>query len=225
MAWVQPKVLWYSDDYINYTDYNRIKANVQALYDSLILYTGTTEETIYEGTPYNFQIIYALIYDGQKVIYDAIAEGENGEKDTIYIVADNKGYDVTFNGVTTHSTLSQYRYVPSFSGTMTIKSARVFYVDKVFNISSMGEDKAVNDLWYADEVNTILDNLDLIAKEIGMAFNKPYYFPNGNTPNNVELGYIEHKLLLIYNRINGHRETLYLGQGGYLGTRIQNRLL
>lgn len=133
MAWVQPKVLWYSDDYINYTDYNRIKNDVEALYDML--------------------------------------------------------------------------------------------TDPDFELADMGEDKAVNDLWYADEVNTILDNLDLIAREIGMAFNKPYYFPNGNTPNNVELGYIEHKLLLIYNRINGQSEALYLGQGGYLGTRIQNRLL
>ena len=225
MAWSTPKINWLATDYINYTDYNRIKANVQALYDSLILYTGTTEETIYEETPYNFPIIYGLINDGQKVIYDAIAEGENGEKDTIYIVADNKGYDVTFNGVTTHSTLSQYRYVPSFSGTMTVNSAKVFYVDEVFEIPSMGDDKAVNNLWYADEFNTIIENLDIIAEHTGADFpNKPIYSPNGHTPTNVELNSIERRCQIIYNRIN-RTYRIYLGQGGYIGARISNRLL
>ena len=225
MAWSTPKINWLATDYINYTDYNRIKANVQALYDRLILYTGTTEVTLFEGQTYNFEIIYALIYKGQRIIFDAVSVGENGEKDTIYIVADRNGYDVTFNGVTSHSTSSTYVYRPTFNATMTVKSARVFYVDEVFEIPSMGDDKAVNDLWYADEFNTIIENLDIIAEHTGADFpNKPIYSPNGHTPTNVELNSIERRCQLIYNRIN-RTYRIYLGQGGYIGARISNRLL
>ena len=133
MAWVQPKVFWQISDYINAEDYNRIKNDVEELYDML--------------------------------------------------------------------------------------------TDPDFELDDMGEDKAINDLWYADEFNVILDNLDRIAQFINTKFNKPLYFPNGHTPNYTELGYIEHKILMIYNRINGGIEPLYLGMGGYVGSRIQNRLL
>ena len=96
--------------------------------------------------------------------------------------------------------------------------------DPDFEIEDMGSDKAVNDLWYADEVNLIVENLDRIAEGIGADFkNKPYYYPNGDTPTYMELNVIEQTLRNLYNRVNKSYRN-YVGTG-YVGAYIANRLI
>ena len=90
-------------------------------------------------------------------------------------------------------------------------------------VADMGEDKVVNDLWYADEFNTICDNIRIVAEANGTRFYPPYYYPNGSTPTNVELNYIEQTLLNIYNRIN-NLNLAYMGTV-YLGSLVNNRIL
>lgn len=133
MSWINPKTSWSKSDYINASDYNRIKNNVE--------------------------FIKELIQDE---------------------------YD--------------------------------------FPYEDMGEDKSVNDYWYADEVNTICDNLDSMCEALGGDFSgKPMYSDNGATPTYAELNLIEKRTRDLYNQIMG-TYTLYLGIG-YTGNRISNILL
>ena len=67
-----------------------------------------------------------------------------------------------------------------------------------------------------------MDGIEAVAKDIGSNFdNKPYYYPNGSTPTVMELNLIERKLDRLYNQIN-NPYSIYLGQGGSIGTRITN---
>ena len=86
-------------------------------------------------------------------------------------------------------------------------------------------DKAVNDLWYADEVNQILEDIDHTAEALGLDFyNKPFYAPNGATPTAFELNVIERTEKRIYDYLY-KSYVLYAGQGGYSGSRVTNMLL
>ena len=77
----------------------------------------------------------------------------------------------------------------------------------LFDIVDMGSEKLVNDLLYARELNTVLDNLELIGSNIGLPFeDRPYYSADGSMPDADELNLIEEYELLLYNRINGITE-------------------
>lgn len=71
-------------------------------------------------------------------------------------------------------------------------------------ITSMGEDKAVGDLIYPDELNRFERNLDTIATVVGLDYSTyPVFLPNGNTPTFEDLNQIESFILDLYNVLSG----------------------
>lgn len=210
MAWVTPKVNWQTSDHINYTDYNRIKNNVTQLY-SVVLFMRKNTSTIY--------VEPEEAYATHKTNY-------NDDVQLLFYVYDGSGTQVGYYELIGYGEIDVFVENTSDVGqTFTIVTYRSKRGYTYFDIDDMGNDKAVNDLWYADEFNTIIDNIDKIAEELGMDFGrKPFYAPNGATPTAFELNVIEQTERNIYNVLNG-AYTIYIGMGGYCGTRIQNTIL
>lgn len=74
-----------------------------------------------------------------------------------------------------------------------------------FKISDMGDDKGYADYPYADEINIIENNLEILAEN---TFRKNYgkkqvYVDNGRFIDHEELNRIESVLLDMYNRLTG----------------------
>ncbi len=72
-----------------------------------------------------------------------------------------------------------------------------------FEIQHISEDKTVSDYFYADEINTIEDNLKTINEN---TLNKnsgeyPMYYDNGNTMDFNELNRIESLIMLLHEKI------------------------
>lgn len=230
MAWVTPKTWWSRvNDRLNYTDVNRIKNNVQAIYDGIIISSSTTSEHVGPLSIKVININYNALSEGQKWIYDITAE-LNTRTYTIHVVAYKDGYyDVTRNGITERKTgfLFVYGTGENEEGTFTVTTTKAYMVDELFTIKPMFADKVVNDLWYADEINTVLDNLETIAGKVSrLAFNgRPYYGDNSPVPTDIELNIIEGFTLNLYNRIYGEGSGIKLGIEGSVGERITNRLI
>lgn len=79
--------------------------------------------------------------------------------------------------------------------------AIVMYPD--FSISDMGEDKQKNDYPYADEINAIESNLEIISKNtLARNYGETQVFmPQGNTFDYEELNRIESATLDLYNKL------------------------
>lgn len=84
-------------------------------------------------------------------------------------------------------------------------------VYRPFDIEDMGEDKQVGDYFYADEINAMEQNLELInQKTYNLAIGNTQTFePNGYTMHFVELNRIESMTLeihdLLMNQLDGRR--------------------
>ena len=80
-----------------------------------------------------------------------------------------------------------------------------------FSIVSLGADKTPADYFYADEINTLEENLDTINKNtLNMSYGtSPVYNDNGNTMDFIELNRLEGAILDLYdkltNKSNGRR--------------------
>lgn len=80
-----------------------------------------------------------------------------------------------------------------------------------FDIGSVGEDKTVADYFYADEINQLEENLNIInANTMNLYYGTtPIYMDNGNTMDFTELNRLESATLDLYekikNRIEGRR--------------------
>ena len=72
-----------------------------------------------------------------------------------------------------------------------------------FDILDMGEDKTYGDHFYADEINTILDNIETINQRTFKVDNgqKLKYSPNGRTMTYIELNKIERMIVNLWDRI------------------------
>lgn len=214
MAWVEPKLNWdRAIDRFNFDDYNIIKGNVAYLYQLIF--------------PYHIKAYDIDIAVGNTGVFSTNVE--NIPQDRVY------QFDVIVTGDNTNYTES-YSYVTGDEGQKTYEvtatdenlNMQVWFTNRpidvqYFDLEDMGSDKAVNAYWYADEWNTILDNIRLISEKTGARIAEmPVYYPNGSTPTDNELNIIEKNCLVIYNRIIGY--TLYLGTG-YTGGRVTNVLL
>lgn len=80
-----------------------------------------------------------------------------------------------------------------------------------FSIVSLGADKTPADYFYADEINTLEENLNTINKNtLNMSYGtSPVYNDNGNTMDFIELNRLEGAILDLYdkltNKSNGRR--------------------
>lgn len=233
-TWIIPKTTWLPTDYINYTDYNRIKGDVEYLLgavtataltdypNSLSVYYRRMSGTVRAGATVRFAA-YDCRYSprSHSKLYKpyAIREIRAGTFHTLRY----RDIATEDNPVMPERQLSVSSGGSNLSYTETLRVYQ-WGVTSLPELYDMGSDKAVNDLWYADEFNTILDNIDLIAEIIGQNYDsRPFYYPNGHTPTALELQGIERKIQLLYNRI-GRLDNLYLGSG-YLGSRMSNRIL
>lgn len=73
-------------------------------------------------------------------------------------------------------------------------------------ISSMGEDKVVGDLIFADDLNRLERNLNVIASAVGVEYEDYHeFFPNGNTPTFEDLNQIESFCLVLYEILSDSR--------------------
>lgn len=75
---------------------------------------------------------------------------------------------------------------------------------KEFSIAPLGEDRTPADYFYADEINTLEDNLNVInsntyKRKYGTS---PKYVENGNTMDFNELNRLEGAMLDLYTRLN-----------------------
>lgn len=80
-----------------------------------------------------------------------------------------------------------------------------------FTINALGSDRTPEDYFYADEINRLEQNLELVNAN---TIKRPYgesltYYDNGNTMDFVELNRLESAILDLYNRLtnqfNGRR--------------------
>ncbi|MDR2044914.1 MAG: hypothetical protein LBQ15_11250 [Clostridium sp.] len=80
-----------------------------------------------------------------------------------------------------------------------------------FGISPLGSDRTPADYFYADEINTLEQNLEVVNAH---TLNRPYgtsltYYDNGNTMDFVELNRLESAIFDLYDRLtnqfNGRR--------------------
>ena len=216
MSWVTPKTWWSAvNDKINYTDVNRIKNNVQALYDSLLVFqTNQYEYRTTPEQPYGKMIVLPA-YDNYYFLLDLTWTGADtrtySNKYYIHGVGEHHfGEDCPF--------IREENCVATGSMTVTVGGYQ-------FDIEPMFTDKAVNDLWYADEFNMVIDNLDTICRNtFNTGFSgKPYYAENGHTPTAEELNIIERFTQNLYNRIVSTFD-VHVGEG-YAGNRITNMIL
>ena len=80
-----------------------------------------------------------------------------------------------------------------------------------FDIGSVGDDKTVQDYFYADEINQLEENLNTInTHTLNLSYGTtPTYMENGNTMDFTELNRLESATLDLYekikNRIEGRR--------------------
>lgn len=77
-----------------------------------------------------------------------------------------------------------------------------------FTIPSLGEDRTPSDYFYADEINQLEENLNIVnnhtlQRSYGSA---PTYVDNGNTMDFVELNRLEGAILDLYNRLRNELE-------------------
>jgi len=214
MSWVAPKTFWLRSDYINVADYNRWKNNVEYIKDLIVNDHQSTDYDVTEGYELHLTVNVYNLPEGYKQTVVFRFVGESGEETRFEFTYDEEGlYD---NG----------SYICTEDGTVYIDG--LMYVDtcSYFVYKDMGSDKAVNDFWYADEVNTIIDNLLAISYAV-LGYERgglPIYSDNGNTPTADECNAIEGLTLYLYNQIVGGTYTMYLGTG-YTGSRIANILL
>ena len=197
MAWVTPKTDWDRDtDRFNYTDYNRIKGNVELVYILSVPYHGTNTQSISANN--QFTVMCGHFNEGWNTDFVIHVTGET----TDYTHEHHLEFDdQTGTGGTVVERIVSTTEPLTITWTQTLKYVGV---EEYYEIEDMGNDKAVNDFWYADEWNTILDNLRLISEKTGIAIDEmPIYYPNGSTPTDDELNVIENNCLVIYNAIMG----------------------
>lgn len=77
-----------------------------------------------------------------------------------------------------------------------------------FSINDVGSDKSVAEYYYAEEINQMEENLEIInshtlAREYG---DTPTYADNGNTPDYTELNRLESAILDLYDRLSNQSE-------------------
>lgn len=233
-TWIIPKTTWLPTDYINYTDYNRIKGDVEYLLGALVPVSNTDypkslcvyyryrESSVRAGT--------TVVFSSYDCRYSPRSNVKLYKPYAIREIYTGSNYRLQFRDIAdeAHPVMPErsLRVSPTGTALPYREVFRVFQwgITDVPDYLDMRSDKAVNDLWYADEVNAILDNIDTIAEIIGQNYDsRPFYYPNGSTPTAVELNNIERKIQLLYNRI-GRLDNLYLGSG-YLGSRMSNRIL
>lgn len=77
-----------------------------------------------------------------------------------------------------------------------------------FSITSLGSDRSPSDYFYADEINTLEDNLDTInTNSLKMPYGEaPVYVANGNTMDYTELNRLESATLDLYNRLTNQSD-------------------
>ena len=77
-----------------------------------------------------------------------------------------------------------------------------------FSITSLGSDRSPSDYFYADEINTLEDNLNTInANSLKMSYGEaPVYVANGNTMDYTELNRLESATLDLYNRLTNQSD-------------------
>lgn len=84
-----------------------------------------------------------------------------------------------------------------------------------FVIQSVGEDKTYRDYFYADEINQLESNLDVINQNtLRIPYgNAPLYHDNGNTMTYEELNRLERAIFDLYNKLtnqsNGRRNLAF----------------
>lgn len=94
-------------------------------------------------------------------------------------------------------------------------------VYEAFNLDNMGDDKSAGDYFYADEINKIEENLELInTKTYQLSIgNTQTYEPNGLTMHFSELNRIESATLelhdLLLNQLDGRR--MFIWNFGFKG--------
>ena len=213
MSWVAPKTFWLKSDYINVADYNRWKNNVEFIKDLLIADMQSSTNSVSQGGVFYLHF-EETVSEGQIVFY------------TIRFTGSESGEEIEYDYKFTESGTYDY-------GAFEYPEDGEMYVARVvtrgcdlFPYEDMGNDKVVNDFWYADEVNTIIDNLLAISYAV-LGYERgglPIYSDNGNTPTADECNAIEGLTLYLYNQIVGGTYTMYLGTG-YTGSRIANILL
>lgn len=211
MSWITPKTNWVKTDYINYTDYNRWKNNVEFIKDLLIADEQSATNSVSQGGVFYLHF-EETVSEGQIVFYTIRFTGSESEEEIEY------DYKFTESGT--------YDY-----GAFEYPEDGELYISRVvtrgcdlFSYEDMGADKLLNAYWRAAEMNRICDNLDSMCEALGVDFSgKPMYSDNGATPTYTELNLIEKRTRDLYNQIMGSY-TMYLGIG-YTGSRISNILL
>lgn len=218
MSWVTPKTWWnrLNGDHINYTDVNRIKNNVQYIYDHL---SGTGVTSIFYTDPPTRSITFTITEENKDYFYRVTVSIKGQTSGKTYR---NIYY---FHGAGTYEYGQDCMYLRQERCKVT--QTAIPYIVPYFTIKMMFRDKSVNDLWYADEINTVLDNLETIAEHTSnLTFNgRPYYGDNSPVPTDIELNIIEGFTLNLYNRIYRDVPGINLGIDGSIGERITNRLL
>ena len=213
MSWVVPKTFWLKSDYINVADYNRWKNNVEYIKDLLVVYFEQFTNAVSEG---NIMYLHfeETVNEGEIVYWRLrYTRSESGEVTEF-------SYEFTESGTYDYGAFE----FPE-SGSLKVTKEVTRGIDFI-PYEDMGADKTVNDYWYADEVNTIIDNLLAISYAV-LGYERgglPIYSDNGNTPTADECNAIEGLTLYLYNQIVGGTYTMYLGTG-YTGSRIANILL
>ncbi len=78
---------------------------------------------------------------------------------------------------------------------------------KEFNIDSLGVDRSPSDYFYADEINTLENNLKTISENTTkQQYEVTPYSPNGNTMTYADLNRLESMTLSIYERLRNQYE-------------------
>lgn len=79
---------------------------------------------------------------------------------------------------------------------------------KTFDIVSLGQDRIYSDYFYADEINQIEENLNIInSKTLNRNYgSSPIYFENGHTMDFTELNRLESAILDLYERLTNELE-------------------
>lgn len=230
-TWITPKISWLPTDYINYTDYNRIKGDVEYLLGAVS--SSNSVDYPYSLSVYNYSYNYTIRANATFTLPAIDCRWSPKSNKRLYmpfgvrtVIRTNSGRRLWYQETDRNGLMTNWAYRNGGSDLPVTVTLLIFQwgVTSLPELYDMGSDKAVNDLWYADEFNTILDNIDLIAEIIGQNYDsRPFYYPNGHTPTALELQGIERKIQLLYNRI-GRLDNLYLGSG-YLGSRMSNRIL
>ena len=79
---------------------------------------------------------------------------------------------------------------------------------KEFTIHSLGIDRTPSDYFYADEINMLEENLNIInSKSINRSYGSPpTYYDNGNTMDFAELNRLESAILDLYDRLSNQSD-------------------